>query len=220
MFRLSTEQYYHYFQKLRLWNGFHIYAVDGSTIQIPEAEESLKVFGRNPNKTGKRSPLASVSALYDVMNGMLIDVTLNPYRYDERDSAKDHMSFLPGFPNSIILFDRGYPSEKLFRFPDSKGILFLMRFPKMFKKAIFEQEDILFTLTAPGEKPLTLRSIHFILEDGSTEYLVTNLMLEQLESFQFPGLYQLRWGIESKYLELKNRLEIKSFNGIKPVAIR
>lgn len=221
LFRLSVEQYYHHFQKLRLWNGFHIYAVDGSTIQIPESEENLQIFGGNPNKTGKISPLASVSALYDVMNDMLVDVTLNAYRYDERNSAKEHLSFLPDFPNSIILFDRGYPSEKLFRFLHSRGISFLMRLPKTFKKAIFEQEDILFTLPSSGtEEIVTLRSLHFILEDGSTEYLVTNLMPEQLEASKFPDLYRLRWGIESKYRELKNRLEIESFNCIKPVGIR
>ena len=30
----------------------------------------------------------------------------------------------------------------------------------------------------------------------------------------------MRWGIESKYRELKNRLEIKDFNSVKPVSIR
>lgn len=33
-------------------------------------------------------------------------------------------------------------------------------------------------------------------------------------------LYRLRWGIESKYRELKNRLEVESFNSIKPISIR
>lgn len=45
-------------------------------------------------------------------------------------------------------------------------------------------------------------------------------MPEQLEASKFPDLYRLRWGIESKYRELKNRLEIESFNCIKPVGIR
>lgn len=57
------------------------------------------------------SPLASVSVLYDVMNDILADVFLHSYRYNECESAQSHMNFLPGFPNSILLFDRGYPSE-------------------------------------------------------------------------------------------------------------
>ena len=131
------------------------------------------------------------------------------------------MDFLPGFPNSVILFDRGYPSEDMFRYLNSKGILFLMRVPKTFKKAISEQEDALFTYPASRNKEsITLRNIHFLLEDGSTEYLVTNLMPEQMVKENFPDLYQLRWGVESKYRELKNRLEIEAFNSIKPVSVQ
>ena len=66
-----------------------------------------------------------------------------------------------------------------------------MRVPKTFKKAISEQEDALFTYPASCNKEtLTLRSIHFLLEDGSTEYLVTNLMPEQIAKENFPNLYQ------------------------------
>jgi hypothetical protein len=221
LLRISVEQYYQYYKDLRLWNGFHIYAVDGSTMQIPDTIENVKSFGGNPNNTGKLSPLASVSVLYDVMNDILVDVTLNKYRYNERTSAKEHLRFLPKFPNSIILFDRGYPSEELFRFLHSQGILFLMRLPKTFRKAVFEQDDTLFSYPVlESEDELTLRSIHFTLEDGSTEYLVTNLMPNQLPASQFSDLYQLRWGIESKYRELKNRLEIESFNCMKPIGIR
>lgn len=71
LLRISVEQYYQHFKDLRLWNGFHIYAVDGSTIQIPDSRENVESFGGNPNKTGKLSPLASVSVLYDVMNDIL-----------------------------------------------------------------------------------------------------------------------------------------------------
>ena len=193
LFRLSVKQFYFQPVNLRTWNGFHIYAVDGSTIQIPESKENYEVFGGNPNKTKIISPLASASVLYDVINDILIDVSLHPYRYNERESAKAHVDFLPRFPNSIILFDR----------------------------AISEQEDALFTYPASCNKEsLTLRSIHFLLEDGSTEYLVTNLMPEQIAKENFPDLYQFRWGVESKYRELKNRLEIEAFNSIKPASIQ
>ncbi len=110
----------------------HIYAINGSTIQIPDSQQNVESFEGNPNKTGKLSSLASV--LYDVMNDILVDVTLNAYRYNKRISAKKHIPFLPNFSNSITLFDRGYPSEELFRFLHSQGILFLMRLPKLLKR--------------------------------------------------------------------------------------
>ena len=96
-----------------------------------------------------------------------------------------------------------------------------MRVPKTFKKAISEQDDALFTYPASRDKEtLTLRSIHFLLEDGSPEYLVTNLTQSQMSAEKFSDLYRLRWGVESKYRELKNRLEIEAFNSVKPISIR
>ena len=84
-----------------------------------------------------------------------------------------------------------------------------------------EQNDALLTYPASRDKEaLTLRSVHFLLEDGSTEYLVTNLTPEQMAAENFSDLYRLRWGVESKYRELKNRLEIEAFNSVKPVSIR
>lgn len=221
LFHLSVNEYYQNYNNFSLWNDFHVYAVDGSTMQIPESKENLKVFGSNPNKYGKDTPLASVSVLFDITNDIIVDVHLKTYRFNERVSAKEHMEHLPCFPNSIIIFDRGYPSEELFRFLQQRGIYFLMRLPKTFKKAIFDQTDTLFDYPSKSiDEKLLLRSIHFALEDGSLEHLVTNLMPDQMEEHKFCELYSLRWGIESKYRELKNRLEIENFNCIKPISIR
>lgn len=41
-----------------------------------------------------------------------------------------------------------------------------------------------------------------------------------MPSEKFPELYRLRWGVESKYRELKNRLEIEAFNSVKPVSVQ
>ena len=221
LFRISVVEYYKHNINTALWNGFHLYALDGSTIQIPVSEENLKSFGSNPNKYDTDTPLASVSALYDITNDILVDVHLKPYRFNERDSAKLHMDYLPDFPNSIVIFDRGYPSEDLFRFLQHKGIFFLMRVPKTFKKAIHDETDTLFTYPAKKDSDeITLRSIHFTLENGNEEYLVTNLLPKQLAESHFKELYSLRWGIESKYRELKNRLEIENFNSLKPTCIK
>ncbi len=220
LFRLSVAWFYEHSSDLNTWNGSHIFAVDGTTVQIPGSKENYEVFGGNPNKTGIVSPLASVSALYDILNDILADVSFHPYRYNERAAAKEHMDFLPELPDSILLFDRGYPSEDMFRFLNAHGILFLMRIPQTFKKAISKEEDILFEYPASDDAgSLALRSLHFLLEDGTVEYLVTNITPNQMEADKFPALYRLRWGIESKYRELKSRLEIESFNSIKPVSI-
>ena len=135
LFRLSVKQFYSRSVDLRTWNIFHIYAANGSTILITESKENYEVFGGSPNKTKIVSPFASVSVLYDVMNDIPVDASLHPYRYNEWESAESHMNFLPRLPNSAILFGGGYPSEDLFRYLDSRGVLFFMCVPNTFKKS-------------------------------------------------------------------------------------
>ena len=47
LFRLSVSCFYQTYHDLSAWNGFQIYAVDGSTIQIPEPDENSLAFGGN-----------------------------------------------------------------------------------------------------------------------------------------------------------------------------
>lgn len=61
---------------------------------------------------------------------------------------------------------------------------------------------------------------HNLLDDGRSEYLMTNLTQNQMSTEKFSALYQLRWGVERKYRELRNPLEIEDFNSVKPVNIR
>ena len=49
--------------------------------------------------------------------------------------------------------------------------------------------------------------------------LVTNLLDEDLSLDDFKKLYFRRWGIETKFNELKNRLEIQNFSGETVTAI-
>jgi hypothetical protein len=58
-----------------------------------------------------------------------------------------------------------------------------------------------------------LRRFSFMLSSGETETLLTNLTSDEVSDEELPDLYSKRWGIETKYLELKDRLEIDNFSG-------
>ena len=60
IFQLSVKKYYELNTTFKKWNGFHIYSVDGSTIQVPNSNENLEIFGTNPNQYSKDGALASV----------------------------------------------------------------------------------------------------------------------------------------------------------------
>ena len=60
---------------------------------------------------------------------------------------------------------------------------------------------------------VTVRVIEVILDNGSKEYLATNLLDPSFTPDMFRELYFYRWLVETKYKELKSRLAIEDFNG-------
>lgn len=65
---------------------------------------------------------------------------------------------------------------------------------------------------------VTLRMVKVSLQEEREEILITNLPSETFDRFQIAELYQMRWGIETAYETLKDRLQIENFTGTKPVA--
>jgi hypothetical protein len=51
---------------------------------------------------------AKVSVLYDVLNGLALDVVLDKPRVAERDLALRHRHYWQ--PGDLVIYDRGYPS--------------------------------------------------------------------------------------------------------------
>ena len=224
MFAFSN-LYYTQRKNVSLWHGFRIYAVDGSTIQIPMSKENIEFWGSNPNQYGIEEPLASASTLYDVMEGIVVDAHIGKYRMNERESTAKHIdSFmkLKITDKSIFLFNRGYPSYELFQKLVSNRIFFVMRLSKSFKKLIDTNKlDREIIYKSRGEKiHLLLRIIHFTLSDGTTEYLVTNITDQTFTIGTFKDLYFLRWAIESRYKELKMSYKLEAFSGYKPEIIK
>jgi IS4 transposase len=62
-------------------------------------------------------------------------------------------------------------------------------------------------------KTICLRALKFELDSGVEEVLFTNLMEDSMDIGMFKSLYFRRWGIETKYDELKNKLHIQKFTG-------
>ena len=94
------------------------------------------------------------------------------------------------------------------------------------------KEKIKLTRTCHGEKITTLagdpklktcdisiRVIEVILDDGTTEYLATNIFDESITVDMFRELYFLRWPVESKYYELKEKFLLEEFNGKTTTAV-
>ena len=64
-----------------------------------------------------------------------------------------------------------------------------------------------------GTKDIKIRIIEVLLDNGTKEYLATNLFDPSITQFMFQELYFYRWPVEGKYKELKIQLALEEFSG-------
>ena len=220
--RLFIEKFYSLKKNLNTWNGFNIFAVDGTSLQVPDTKECGEYFGLSSNQNKTRTAIAAASAIYDVLNDIIVDARITKYKTSERYMARQHIEVLTdriSSKNSIVIFDRGYPSYDMFDYLNDKELLFLMRVSNSFKLAqSVDSDDSILEYKLKGEIK-KVRVLKIKLSDDVTEVLVTNIYDEKITPMEFKELYFLRWGVESKYKELKSSIKIEEFSGTKPIAI-
>ena len=204
---------------LPLWNGWHLFGIDGSFLQLPRTKGLYDEFGTHG--TGNQCPSAGVSVLFDLLHDWVIDPIITSGKMNERSECENHIRFLVGeMPHiakkSIILLDRGYPSKDLLKVIESEGIKFLARCKNNYCRETQEAAmgDSVVTLNGG----LKVRVFKFVLPTGETETLLTNLF--EVAELDLPGLYALRWGVETAYFRFKRELCVEKFSGKTPNSIR
>ena len=70
-----------------------------------------------------------------------------------------------------------------------------------------------------GTSDIDVRVIEVTLDDGTKEYLATNLFDPLITQTMFQDLYFYRWPVETKYKELKSRLSLEEFSGATTVSV-
>lgn len=215
MVRVTTQEQYSECE-IKKWHGKNLFAIDGTTLALPDKANLCKTFGGSGRK--KDSATANVSILYDMENDWIADAEISSYPTSEKISAKNHINRLIELgigSESIVIFDRGYPSAKLIEQLQTHEIGFLMRCRRKFNVEIDETDSNDFTLHFRGAIPL--RVVRVTLASGEIEVLISNLFDVPYEDFK--ALYFRRWPIETKYNILKNKLELGNFSGYSPNAI-
>ncbi len=232
------------------YHGFRILAIDGSVTTLPNTDDVKKEFNPMKVKCqikefAKDVSQARVSCLYDVLNNIAIDASISNKNnseendliaYDERTLAVEHLQYAT--QDDLTLMDRGYPSFELFAAAyNNTNILCRLR-RNVFSKAKFlfdahsEKKDVILEINAPKYLKDTLRSeniptkmkirfVQVVLDNGTVEVLATNVLdNERLKTSQFKELYALRWGIETYFDLIKNRLSLENFTGQTALAVK
>ena len=118
------------------------------------------------------------------------------------------------FRGGSLLFDRGYASYKLVQELLTRKIRFVMRLREKFSTDIdaLDCGDHAAEL-AQGNVRIPVRVLKFRLNSGEVETLITDITDKAIGVKLFKRLYFMRWPIETKYNEIKNKLEIENFSG-------
>lgn len=197
-----------------LYKGYRLIAVDGSTVMVENSKELKEYFGSSSPSEG--DVFARISMLFEVLNGFIVDASIGPFSIGERKMAMAHVEKLKemGYVRSIIITDRGYWSPELISMIiENKGKL-LMRVASNVSKQLSNNPASKGDLTVKyNKKSYKLRFYRFKLISGEIETLVTNLDETEVSDNELVELYFKRWGIETKYKELKSFLQMENFTG-------
>ena len=237
-------------EEYETYKGFRVLAIDGSVTTLPNTTDVKKEFNPMKVKCQikefqKDVSQARVSCLFDVLNNIAIDSSISNKNksedndliaYDERTLALQHLYNCN--QDDLTIMDRGYPSFELFAAVyHNTNILCRIR-KNIFTKAKFlfdahsEKKDVILDINAPKylkdelrknsiPTKMRIRFIQVILDNGTVEVLATNLLdKDKLKTSDFKELYALRWGIETYFDLIKNRLGLENFTGQTALAVK
>jgi len=201
--------------------GFRVVAVDGSTLMLEKSPELIEYFGSSTPSKG--DAFARISICYDVLNDFNLVGSIKPYATGEREMAIEMLKELDKLQckNNLFLLDRGYWSPELMGNIIESGNKFLMRAANNANSTITNSiSKSGFVKKKCNDKIQMLRYYKFQLSSGEEEILVTNLSKDEFSDEELSKLYFMRWGVETKYQELKERLQMENFSGKSVLAVK
>lgn len=218
-----TTNIFEFTKQSKTYDGYRIFAIDGSDIAVDHNKNNATEFGLKTNKHSSY-PMARLSALYDITNDLIVDVQFTGITVGEREHAHNLLSSKVFTDNkkykNLIIFDRGYPSRSLIHELEDKGLFYLIRCSHSFLSCVNECPDGDHTVVDTFEGRTTqLRVIKDTSCDEPRIY-VSNLFADTQDSKYHQNLYHRRWEVETKYGELKTRMRLENFSGKNPLAIR
>ena len=212
------------------WYGHRVFATDGARICTQRSDDLWDALG---GPEGGHCPQMLLSTLYDVISGVVHDLTVAPTYGSERAELLHMLPRLKA--GDILLLDAGYPSFLLLRELTRRSIHFVIRMPTSQTFTQVERfiasgkTDQTITLFPPHDlpqhlDPITVRVVNCARPDDEPFVLVTDLFDPKHTPEILDGVYHRRWGAEELYkLEQgdylgQRQFHAKSLDGVKQEA--
>ena len=178
----------------------------------------------------------------DLLNGFILDGIIGDYKQAELPLMHQNLDNIQDLiipEKSIFIFNRGYNAMELYAHIISLNSYFIVRLKdksyieerykikendseikiKLIKDRLKKFHNPLLKEKYSKEKHLNLRILSIELDNGKIETLLTNILDKNFKIEDFKELYNLRWGIETNYNTMKNRLNIENYSGKKRITI-
>lgn len=226
----------------KTYKGYRILAGDGSDFELPNCPSVRETYGIIDTPKYTKPVNAKFCAIMDVMNGFILDGILGKYKQGELplmhqvlDNISDILLKIP----YILTFDRGFNAMELYAHILELNGNFVIRLKKSNYKHEREvisisdspiklelNDDRIKRFKIPEllvkyskETGMELRIVTIKLKNGDTETLLTNIPANIMSGEEIGEIYKMRWGIETNFNTMKNRLEIENYSGKRKITI-
>jgi hypothetical protein len=219
------------------WRGRRLWAVDCSTINLPDTPETRCFYSIQTNQIPDSETVCALASFaYDLLNEMPGNACLEKVQAEKNLLFKYHFKHFA--PDMIVIYDRGYADYAVVAMHALHGVDFVIRFPTSSTYKEVEdfvkstEKDRIVTLHAtshyrrqvkegvyPGQ--VQVRLVKIKLSTGETEVLMTSLLdQKKYKIADFKFLYGARWGVETGFNRFKHELEVECFSSGKANNIR
>ena len=218
-----------------LYKGYRVTSFDGMQGELPRTKELMEKY--RPTSVSEY-PMFHALAEYDVLNCIYTNAIFASAPANERELVCQLLEKHDYPKEEIFLLDRGFPGIEVIQQLEQNSQKYIMRISTSFlretnefiksksvDKVIYVEYDKRRKSTSRSsftgdEFAFTLRCVKIDLPNGKYEVLITNLLKEEMSRSEIGDLYNLRWRIETAFLDLKYAVHVEDFLGKKEELIK
>lgn len=250
-----------YSSKNKLFKGYRLFAIDGSSIPIshdPDDKDTyIKCITRS-GSSGKGRNAFHLTASYDLIDHTYDDVIIQGEAHMNESGALNTLVIRNKWDKSIFICDRGFESLNSFVYIMKASKKYLIRVKDLNSNGILsslpnqgvEEFDIDYQFIATTKQtkevkehkekykflstaskfdhfednnpyyPIDMRIVRIRIGEDKYECIITNLDRNLFSTEDIRRLYEMRWGIETSFRELKYSVGLNGFHAKNRESIR
>lgn len=200
-----------------MWHGLQLFAIDGTTLRVPDTAENAAYFGRH--RSGVRAteagyPTVRMVILLATHERLVRTAQFAPCDVGELTVAREVLASAP--TNSVVILDRLYSgSPQLLLVASEVGRHFLVKTKKRARWEVLKQigsDDDLVKITVSDEarandpdlpRSWVGRAIRYRTPKGTHTLLTSLVDPVAYPADELRALYRERWEVELAYDEIK-----------------